>query len=151
PRAAAGDLRRHVGPRAVLRVGVRAEPPVIVLIAPEHGERPHAGPLVDGHVADDLGGRVDVGAGVDAGPPPRHLADHRPAAAALDEAHRVHRPAAQMAPAERRPSIARRSSPRASSTSSVSSPSRGAALAKRAGARESFTGLPRFLTGPNPG
>ena len=55
----AGELRGDVEHGIVLDIGVPAQGHVVVLIASQDGKGPHAGPFLDGHVADDLGGRID--------------------------------------------------------------------------------------------
>ena len=85
-----------------------------------------------------------------AGCAPGDTADHGPPAPALDQAPVAHRRLRHRAPPPSR-SISSRPRPSSPSTAALSSPSRGAPLARRAGERESFTGLPRALTRPTPG
>ena len=72
----AGELRGDVEHGVVLDVGVAPERDVVVLVAAEHGQRPDAGALLDGDVADDLGGGIDPGARVDARGAAGDAADH---------------------------------------------------------------------------
>ena len=73
----AGELGSDVQDRAVLRVGIPAELDVVVLVAPQDRERPHAGALLDDDVPDHLGRRIDVRVGGDAGSAAGDLPDHR--------------------------------------------------------------------------
>src|SRR5262245_49502041 len=72
----AGELGRDVEHGVVLYVRVPAEGDVVVLIAAEHGERPHAGAFLDGDVADDLGGGIDPRAGMHARSAAGNAPDH---------------------------------------------------------------------------
>src|SRR5262249_57530812 len=74
----AREFRGDVEHGVVLDVGVAAERDVVVLVAAEDGERPHAGPLFDGDVADDLSGGIDPRARMHARGAAEDAAHHGP-------------------------------------------------------------------------